>query len=383
MKVFSFDYLKRGLCLFLCTTLVLVACSRSRELPIKASDDYLILLSTDNNRVLAVDPSNPNNTIEVTDTFANLFAKNVGPWSPSGKLSLFVGIDANNREIYKLDTTTNVINLTNNPSGDYSPSWSPDESKIAFVSERDYRRLDVIPTEGGCNQCELYVMNMDGTAQQRLTQHKGSVGRAFWLNAQNLIYGLATDGGSRYGGSEEIFKLNIFNASATQITDSPAAYNRIQQVSRDGKLILFSSNRDGDDELYVMNSDGTEQTRLTTEPGSEIDVSISPDNQIIVWSHLGDQAGIRIMNVKSKTIQQLPDLCNPILSTTDLQVAVIANCNVRNITEKASRDYIYVMDFDGSIRTRIPVPANANATRLITWVSKDWRKFLTQPRKPA
>ena len=46
--------------------------------------------------------------------------------------------------------------LTNNAAHDFSPAWSPDGSRIAFVSDRDGNR-------------EIYTMNADGTNPVRLT----------------------------------------------------------------------------------------------------------------------------------------------------------------------------------------------------------------------
>jgi Tol biopolymer transport system component len=47
--------------------------------------------------------------------------------------------------------------LTRHPAFDANPAWSPDGRKIAFVSNRD----------GGYG---IYVMNADGSGQQRLAQ---------------------------------------------------------------------------------------------------------------------------------------------------------------------------------------------------------------------
>ena len=63
----------------------------------------------------------------------------------------------------------NPRNLTHTTGFDYSPNWSPDGSRIAFVSERD-------------GNAEIYVMNADGTGQRRITNDPAfeSLGTAAW-----------------------------------------------------------------------------------------------------------------------------------------------------------------------------------------------------------
>jgi TolB protein len=51
-------------------------------------------------------------------------------------------------------------NLTNNPARDECHAWSPDGSRILFISWRD-------------GNSEIYVMNADGTGQTRLTNNPG------------------------------------------------------------------------------------------------------------------------------------------------------------------------------------------------------------------
>ena len=46
--------------------------------------------------------------------------------------------------------------LTRNNAADYSPAWSPDGERLAFVSDRD-------------GQNEIYVMNADGSHQTQMT----------------------------------------------------------------------------------------------------------------------------------------------------------------------------------------------------------------------
>lgn len=102
-------------------------------------------------------------------------------WSPDGTRLVFESFrdspgDPNscfdlgcNLEIYVINVDgTGEVRLTDHPSGDWGPAWSPDGSRIAFASQRDETRLGSV-CGVDCNS-EIYVMDTDGSNLRRLTE---------------------------------------------------------------------------------------------------------------------------------------------------------------------------------------------------------------------
>jgi WD40 repeat protein len=121
----------------------------------------------------------------------------------NGKIAFSSERDGN-PEIYAMNPNGTALDrLTNNQAGDFSPAWSPDGNKIAFLSERD-------------GNPEIYAMNPNGQGVDRLTNNP---------------------------------------VEDTQPNWTP-----------DGNRIAFRSARDGNLEIYAMNPNGTGVDRLTNNP---------------------------------------------------------------------------------------------------------------------
>ncbi len=76
-------------------------------------------------------------------------------------------------EIYIIDADgSNIIRLTHNSADDMFPVWSPDGSRIAFVSYRD-EKTELANLEGNT---EIYIMNSDGSNVTKLTDSESPVG---------------------------------------------------------------------------------------------------------------------------------------------------------------------------------------------------------------
>jgi len=54
--------------------------------------------------------------------------------------------------------------------------------------------------------------------------------------------------------------------------------------SPDGKKIAFAAKKDGNRDIFYMNADGSNITRLTTNPGDDVNPSWSPDGSMIAFN---------------------------------------------------------------------------------------------------
>ena len=158
--------------------------------------------------------------------------------SRSGRLQLYAAERANLAQLRKvLDDSSTAA----------EPAYSPDGSRLAFVSTRD-------------GQPEIYVMDADGTSPSRLTNAPGADGApSFTADGRAVVFH------SPRTGHRQIFVQPITGSDAIQLTQEPSE-NSQPSASPDGETIAFVSNRDGSDDIWLMSRDGSNQRNFTKSP---------------------------------------------------------------------------------------------------------------------
>lgn len=156
------------------------------------------------------------------------------------------------------DESSERINLTNSNFMDQEPIWSPDRSKIAFVSERDNE------------PARIYVMNSNGSLQTKLT----------YGNQKNADFSpsWSPDGTKIYFEREKLGILSIDSDGTNPKLLAEEGW--WPEVNPTGTKIVFARKFD----LFIMNSNGTMETKLTdTENLAESQPTWSPDGTKIAF----------------------------------------------------------------------------------------------------
>ena len=147
-------------------------------------------------------------------------------------------------------------------SGDFSPSWAPGGSKLAFDRSNH-----------GKVGRDIDVISADGSGLRRLTSDGFDDSDPSWSpDGQKIVFGR--------GG--RIYTMSASDGSGL-IALTAGGFDWHPTWSPDGRRIAFGSDRTGINAIYVMNADGSGVRQLTKYPEGDYLPWWSPDGTTIAF----------------------------------------------------------------------------------------------------
>ncbi len=153
-----------------------------------------------------------------------------GAYSKDGKTIAFASNRTGHMNIYTMNADGTNVKQVTHADGCYNggPFLSPDGKRIVFRADRD--RKDYL---------EIYVINVDGTGEVKLTTNDAVNWAPYWHpNGKTIVFTTSLHGHSNY----EVYLMNVDTRTFRRVTHS-RKFDGLPVFSNDGKMLMWTSQR--------------------------------------------------------------------------------------------------------------------------------------------
>ena len=208
-------------------------------------------------------------------------------WSPDGTRLAYVSFESGSSEIYVLNLRQGRRELVASHSGiNSAPSWSPDGRSLALVLSKD-------------GNPEIYVLNLSNKKLKRLTFNYAIDTEPTWFpDGETILFT------SDRGGKPQLYRAHIHNARASRVTFE-GGYNAAGDVSPDGKMITFV-HRVGGEFRIAVKPVGRGQTKIISNSLHGESPSFAPNGSMVVYSsEQGFKGSLTAVSVDGRIRQRI------------------------------------------------------------------------------
>jgi Tol biopolymer transport system component len=284
-------------------------------------------------------------TYQVTPVLSTEKEEAFAVYSSDGSKILYQMHDFGNWDIYEYNTISQENKrITTDAGDDENPTYSPSNSVISFTSTRDdFREVDY-------NQKlrDIYIKDLNSGLETNLTTNSSNDWKPQYSKDGKYILFVSERDDLRDLEFTELYS-NIYCMESNgsfqlRLTTEEANEGGPAINGGEDSPIYFDSNRNGNFGIMKMNFDGTEQKLVTTNLDfNDVSPCISPDeSHIAYFSDRGGNYEIYMMNPDGSNQQRLTsnpaDDTNPVFSNDGRKVLFQSN--------RSGNYDIYELDLD-------------------------------------
>jgi Tol biopolymer transport system component len=164
------------------------------------------------------------------------------------------------------------------PDGKYFVTQHSEDPKLVTLSDGT-KKIDFKET----SNWDIYRYNVDGSGQLQLTSDPTSEDQPTWSpDSKTIVYRKLT------GKQFDLYLMDADGKHKRELLIDPAHDEKTPAFSRDGKKVVFFSNRDGIQwNLYTIDVETRKVERLTRESVEDKHPQFTPDGHVVFHSSRG------------------------------------------------------------------------------------------------
>lgn len=257
-------------------------------------------------------------------------------WAPDGSRVALTIETGYNTDVFSVGRDGSTpTNLTQHPSNDFWPVWSPDGAQVVFVSDRAVcptwtpgqpdtcDGTDSPPTPGGY----VYVTSSGGGETRQISQ-EWVQSPPVWVNPRQIAY---ASGDPTFGDPERsLWIADVITGETREVrlTSGDDPIKLSESWSPNGRQVVYQAPGTAGNELVLANVDGTEIGRVADLNFTRYGVMMdwSPDANSLAIGGIDGQCpyGIIVLNNQFQSVARgnpPPSMCEPAYSPNGTRLA--------------------------------------------------------------